>query len=139
LFGLFTKVYAVHPELFEFEPLDYNTNRGIDIVARNKSDNKISESQFWYIELKYLLRETLDHGFKYLRWIICWEFDKSIGKDTEFAVVQESDGRSLETSKSSSGRTLYFLNSKTSAVKIQVLRLKEFLKETLGVEFKEEA
>jgi hypothetical protein len=139
LFGLFTKVYAVHPELFEFEPLDYNTNRGIDIVARNKSDNKISESQFWYIELKYLMRETLDHGFKYLRWIIYWEFDKSIGKDTEFAAVQESDGRSLETSKSSSGRTLYFLNSKTSAVKIQVLRLKEFLKETLGVEFKEEA
>ena len=37
LFGIFTKIYALHPELFEFEPLDYATNRGIDIVARNKS------------------------------------------------------------------------------------------------------
>lgn len=53
--------------------------------------------------------------------------------------MQESDGRVLETSKNDSGQTLYFLNSKTSAVKIQVLWLKEFLNEALNVEFKEES
>jgi len=139
LFGLFTKVFALRPDLFEFEPLDYNTSRGIDIVARNKTDNKISESNFWYVELKFLLRETLDHGFKYMRWLICWDFDKSIKKETEFAAVQESDVRTLESSKDGSGNSLYFLNSKTSAVKIQVIRLKEFLHQKLEVEFKEEA
>ena len=89
LFGVFAKIYALHPGLFEFELLDYATNRGIDIVARNKSENKISESQFWYVELKFLLQETLNHGFKYLRWIVCWDFDKNINKETEFAAVQE--------------------------------------------------
>ncbi len=28
LFGLFTTVFALRPQLFEFEPLDYNTTRG---------------------------------------------------------------------------------------------------------------
>jgi hypothetical protein len=139
LFGVFTKIYALRPELFEFEPLDYATNRGIDIVARNKTENRISESQFWYVELKFLLQQTLNHGFKYLRWIVCWDFDKNINKETEFAALQEVEGRSLESTKLEAGHTVYFLNSKTSAVKIQVLRLKEFLKESLGVEFKEQS
>jgi hypothetical protein len=49
------------------------------------------------------------------------------------------EGRSLESTRVEAGHTVYFLNSKTSAVKIQVLRLKEFLKETLGIEFKEQS
>jgi len=137
LFGIFMRIYTLRPDLFDFESLDYNTSRGIDIVARNKSGNKISESSFWYVELKHLLRETLDHGFKYLRWIVCWDFDKAISPTSEFAAVQETDVRTLETSKPDGG-TLYFLNSKTSAVKIQVVRLKQLLKERLGIEFSEQ-
>lgn len=136
LFGLFMKICALRPDVFDFEPLDYNTSRGIDIVARNRTSNKISESLFWYVELKYLLRETLDHGFKYLRWIVCWDFDKSISMNSEFAAVQETDLRKLEASKDADGNSLYFLNSRTSAVKIQVVRLVEFLRERLGVEFR---
>lgn len=138
LFGLFMKVFTLRPDLFDFEPLDYNTSRGIDIVARNKTNNRISESSFWYVELKHFLRETLDHGFKYLRWIVCWDFDKAINSNTEFAAVQESDVRTLETNKDDKGRTLYFLNSRTSAIKIQVIRLKQFLKEQLEIEFTEQ-
>lgn len=89
----------LRPSLFEFEPVDYNTSRGIDIVARNKTENRISESTFWYVELKHILRATLDHGFKYLRWIVCWDFDKSINRDTEFAAVQEADVRTLENGR----------------------------------------
>lgn len=96
-------------------------------------------SSFWYVELKHLLRETLDHGFKYLRWIVCWDFDKAINPASEFAAVQESDVRILETSKSPEGYTLYFLNSRTSAVKIQVVRLKQLLKERLGIEFTDQS
>jgi Histidine kinase-, DNA gyrase B-, and HSP90-like ATPase len=135
LFGLFMRIWTLRPDLFDFEPLDYNTSRGIDIVARNKTDNKISESSYWYVELKHLLRETLDHGFKYLRWIVCWDFDKAINPASEFAAVQESDVRVLESSKTPEGHTVHFLNSKTSAVKIQVVRLKQLLKERLGMEF----
>ena len=87
--------------------------------------------------MKYLLQETLNHGFKYLRWIVCWDFAKNINKETEFAAVQESDGRALESIKMGD-HTVYFLNSKTSAVKIQVLRLKQFLQEALGIQFKDQ-
>ena len=138
LFGLFMTVCALRPDLFEFEPLDYNTSRGIDIVARNRTDNKIVESTFWYVEMKYFLRETLNHGFKFLRWIVCWDFDKNIKQGSEFGAVQEADVRQLEITKTDDGKTLYFLNSKTSAVKIQVIRLRQFLSENLGVEFRDE-
>lgn len=138
LFGLFTIIYGLHPNLFDFEPLDYSTNRGIDLVARNKTGNKISESSLWYVELKYLLRLRLNHGFKYLRWIVCWDFDQNVKNDTDFTDVQETEIRRLEVSRARDGKTVYFLNSKTNAVKIQVIRLKTFLKEHLGVDFRDQ-
>lgn len=136
LFGLFTTLCSLRPKIFDFEPLDYNTTRGIDIIARNRSDNKVSESKFWYVELKYFLVDSLNHGFKYLRWIVCWDFDKSVKAGTEFSALQELDARTLEITKTPEGKTVYFLNSKTQAVKIQVIRLREFLAEHLNLEFK---
>jgi hypothetical protein len=140
LFGMFMRIWSLRPELFDFEPLDYNTSKGIDIVARNKTDNSISESTFWYVELKHLLRETLNHGFKFLRYIVCWDFDKSVNpSSSEFAAIQETDVRTLETSTTAEGYTLYFLNSRTNAIKIQVIRLKQLMRERLGVEFHEQS
>lgn len=136
LYGLFMTVYSLRPEIFDFEPLDYNTSRGIDLIARNKTDNKISESALWYVELKYYLKGSLNHGFKYLRWIVCWDFDKSVKAGSEFAALQETDSRILETGKTEDGRNVYFLSSKTVALKIQVLRLREFLTQRLSLEFK---
>ena len=139
LFGMFMRIWTLRPDLFDFEPLDYNTSKGIDIVARNKTDNSISESTFCYVELKYLLRETLNHGFKFLRWIVCWDFDKTVNPtSSEFAAIQESDVRTLESSTATEGHTLYFLNSRTNAVKIQVIRLRQLMKERLGIEFHEQ-
>jgi hypothetical protein len=136
LFGLFTTISSLRPDIFDLEPLDYNTTRGIDVVARNRTANKVSESKFWYVELKYFLVDSLNHGFRYLRWIVCWDFDKSVKAGTEFSALQEPDARTLEISKTPDDKTLYFLNSKTQAVKIQVIRLREFLAEQLQLEFK---
>jgi histidine kinase/DNA gyrase B/HSP90-like ATPase len=136
LFGLFMRVYALEEQLFAFEPLDYNTTRGIDIIARNKSGKTGAESDLWYVELKYLLKTNLNHSFKHLRWLLCWDFDKGIDQDSEFgSTVQENDIRKLQTA-TADGNTLYFLNSPTSAVRVQVIRLQEFLRQHLGMEFK---
>jgi hypothetical protein len=134
LANLFATLYAIHPELFPFEPLDYNTNRGIDIIAKNRGGATGAESPYWYVELKHTLRAELNHGFKHLRWIVCWDFDKNITSDTEFGSIQENDVRRLESGKEG-GKTLYYLNSRTAAVKVQIIRLKEFVKEHLGLEF----
>ncbi len=135
LFGLFCKISAVRPELFEFEPLDYNTSKGIDIIARNKSDNTISESGLWYVELKYLLLGTLNHGFRYLRIIVCWDFHPTLRVGSEVTDIQGAEQRVLQAAKDEDGHTIYFLDSKAKAVKIQVIRLREFLFERLGVQF----
>ncbi len=135
LFGLFMTVYALHPELFEFEPLDYNTNRGIDIIARNKSNNIITEGENWYVELKHTLRTTFNHAYIHLRWIVCWDFDKSIASGSEFQGIEDSDIRRLEEATDDDGNKFYFLDSKKRANKIQIIRLKDYLKEHLNVDF----
>jgi hypothetical protein len=136
LFGLFTSIYSLHPDLFDFEPIDYNTSRGVDIIGRNKSPDTNLEGENWYIELKYLLQsKRFNHAYEHLRWIIVWDFDKNIGVGSEFQGIEETDTRKLETGQSDSGEPVYFLSSPKKAKKIQIIRLREFLKLKLGIEF----
>jgi hypothetical protein len=135
LFGLFITIYSLHPELFPFEPLDYDTRRGIDVIARNRSGNLITEGEFWYLELKYALRPTFNHAFKFLRWIVCWDLDKNVGEGTEFAGIEENDLRTLALANAEDGTPLYYMDNKAQPRKIQVIRLKEFLRLKLGLEF----
>lgn len=136
LFGVLMTVHALHPDLFEFEPLDYNTNRGVDLIARNKSATSVTEGEHWYVELKYVLQQRqFNHSFKHLRWIVCWDFDRGVGDGTQLQGIEETDTRILRVTKDADGHTMYFLDSPTKAKKVQVLRLKEFLKERLQLGF----
>jgi hypothetical protein len=138
LFGLLMTVYSLKPDIFEFEPLDYNTSRGIDIIGRNKTKTSVSETKFWYVELKYLLRGRFNHAFKNLRWIVCWNFDKDITENSEFNSIEEADVRQLKVHKDKSGHAIYFLDNPAQAHKIEVIPLKLYLKERLGIEFSED-
>lgn len=137
LFGIFVAVYTLHPELFEFEPLDYNTSRGIDVIARNKSGNPITEGDHSYVELKHTLQaKRFNHAYQHLRWILCWDFAPNIIVGTsDFSGVEENDIRRIQAAIDDDGKSIYFLDSKKKATKIQIIRLKEFLKERLGLEF----
>lgn len=135
LFGLFMSIYSLYPELFPFEPLDYNSNRGIDLIGRNKTDNLIIESEFWYIELKYILKNKFNHAFRHLRWLICWDFDKSVTDGSDFLGIEESDIRLLTHDFDEMEHPLYFLDNRKKANKIQVIRFKEFLKNKLNIDF----
>jgi hypothetical protein len=136
LFGVFTTIYSLHPELFEFEPLDYNTTKGVDIIARNKSANLITEGEHSYIELKYLLQaKKFNHAFDYLRWIICWDFDKTVAVGSELTGIEDTDVRRLQTALDDNGHPIYFLDNQRRANKIQVIRLKELLKNKLSLIF----
>ena len=135
LFGLFMSLYSIFPDKFLFEPLDYDTTKGIDIVARNKTNNLISESEFWYIELKFILKKSFNHAFKHLRWILCWDFDKNMDDQTEFIGVEESDIRKLKIEEGENNQKVYFLENRLRANRIEVIKLKEFLKNSLNIEF----
>ncbi len=137
LFGIFMVIYTLHPELFEFEPLDYNTNRGIDIIGRNKSSNVITEGEHSYIELKLVLdKKRFNHAYQHLRWILCWDFANDIIDTYAFLGVDDNDSRRLQMDKDDDGHNIYFLDSKRKSAKVQVIRFKEFLRDRLKIEFK---
>jgi hypothetical protein len=138
LFGLFMSVYSMQPNLFDFEPLDYNTTRGIDVIARNKTENTITESEYWYIEMKFHLSPKFNHAFKFLRYIVCWDFHTSVNSNTEFKGVEEGDVRKLRTHTDENGITIYFLEHPKKQGRIEVIRLKEFLSQKLKLEFKQQ-
>ena len=119
LFGLFISVYTLHPDLFEFEPLDYSTSRGVDLIARNKGYNYITEGENWYIELKHTLqKKRFNHAFEHLRWIICWDFDKTIAPGVELVGVEDNDRRVLKKELDDGGSNVYFLDNPKKAHKI---------------------
>jgi hypothetical protein len=133
LFGLFITICTLKPELFPFEPLDYNTSRGVDLIARNRSPAPINEGTHWYVELKYLLETRFNHSFDNLRYIVCWGFDRSVGAGTEFFSVG-NESRTLVVSEKQ-GRKTYFLDNPSAKHKVEVIHLPELLKAELNLAF----
>lgn len=136
VFGLFVNLYCLHPDLFDFEPVDYNTKLGIDMIAKNKNDTSVIEQDYWYVEFKNLLDPKFNHAFRHVRFIVCWDFGRGVDVgSTEFRGVEEDDVRKMSVARKD-GKTSYFLdNPYRRSHKIEVVRLKEFLKERLNIEF----
>ena len=136
LYGLFMSIYTLYPGKFSFEPLDYDESIGVDLVARNKSDNKIADCEYWYVELKYLLgSREFNHSFRNVRVIVCWDFSNNLKDGTKIASSAGDTERQFHIG-SSNGKKVYFLDSDDSAVRIQVISLKEFIEDELKIEIK---
>ena len=138
LFGFFVSLLTLHPELFDFELLDYNTNRGIDVIGRAKTIQSVRDSEYAYVELKFTLRKKLNHSFKHLRWIVCWNFDANVDDDSEFTAIEGNDVRYLRSGTASNGQRLYFLDNPNRPEKIQVIKLRELAEQRLGLTFSEQ-
>lgn len=136
LFGLLTTLVALRPDAFEFEPLDYNTNKGIDLIVRDKRQ-VLNEHNLGYVELKQYLSPKFNHAFQYLRWIICWEFGRNVGPGSNFEGISEVDVRQLNVAKDDDGHNVYWLDAPKATNKIHVIPLKEFLDVKLGIKFGE--
>lgn len=138
LYGLFMSIYTLYPDKFSFEPLDYDESIGIDLVARNKSDNKIADCEYWYVELKYLLgSREFNHSFRNIRVIVCWEFSNNLKDGSKIASTAGDNERQFRIGMSQ-GKKVYHLDSDDSSIRIQVIPLKEFIVEELKIEIKEQ-
>jgi len=135
VFACFVRLMALRPGLFPFELLDYNTNRGIDILARNKTETPIADCQYWYVEMKYLLRRQFNHAFSNLRWVVCWDFASDVKDGTAMQSIVEGEDRELRFHKQD-GKRFYYLETPTTAVRISVIRLREFIEEHFGATFR---
>ncbi|MBM3948142.1 MAG: sensor histidine kinase [SAR202 cluster bacterium] len=140
LAALLMTLVSLKPDLFDFEPLDYNANRGIDLIARNKKANLITESEFSYIELKHTLQtKRFNHAFDYIRWIVCWDLANDDLVGAEFVGIEDPDIRTLRKERDPQEGNIYYLEAKKKASRVQVIRLREFLESKLGLTFSSKA
>lgn len=132
LFGVFMMLYTIFPDKFEFEVLDYNTVKGIDILVRKKANVSVSESSKKYLEMKYLLsnNKCFNHTFRNINWIICWDFDNSIKDGIE---MKSAIGEFRTMSFKGNGE--YYLEG-TGVTPIKVIKLREFAVNILNVEIR---
>lgn len=134
LYGLFTSLYTLYPDKFDFEPLDYDESIGVDLIARNKTDNKISDCEYWYVELKYLLgSREFNHSFRNIRKIVCWDFASNL-KDGSIISSSAGDSDREFRIKQKDGKTRYYLDADDSSIKIGVIPIREFIEKELGIE-----
>ena len=137
LYGLFMSLYTLNPENFEFEPLDYDESVGIDLLARNKSENKIADCEFWYVELKYQLGATkFNHSFSNIRYILCWELAGKIKDGTELQSAVEEESRFfhiIPADPIKKTEKKYYLDNDNTSVKIKVICLKDYVLDKLSL------
>ena len=137
LFGFFISLYTLFPDKFDFEPLDYDTKIGVDIIARNKTENKISDCEYWYIELKKTLsKQEFNHSFRNIRYIVCWDIAKDMKDGTYVSSIVENDERKLTIVNLDNGNKAYFLDDPAgrSSIRIKILPLKEWIANELNLE-----
>jgi len=138
VYSLFLILKVLKPDLFPFEIVDYDTHFGIDVIAREHSNLSLDRSQLNYIEFKGKLTSPLNHSFKYLKSIICWDTDILDGgtitdvseKERTMKVISSSDPNNSDK------YTKYFLDDPASPKRIEVFVLKDYLKEKIGIEFR---
>lgn len=135
LYGLFISLYTLYPNDFDFEPLDYDESAGIDLLARNKTNNRIADCEFWYVELKYQLGATaFNHSFSNIRYIVCWELSPKVKDGTQLKTSVEDETRILRIIPGENGgMKKYYLDSDDTSVKIKVVCLKDYITQKLNI------
>ena len=138
LYGVFISIYTLYPQYFDFEPLDYDESIGIDLLARNKTTNKIADCEFWYVELKYRLGATdFNHSFRNIRRIVCWELHDTMKDGSLIKSSVEEETRELRICGMDSDRT-YYLDSDSSDTKIKVICIKDIITQRIVIEIKKQ-
>ena len=134
---LFSIMKALRPDLFEFNILDYSTSTGIDaLCALEPPQGGLEKGNLRYVEFKRTLRsEFRNHTFARLAAVVCWECNLEDGaKVRDFAGKE----RTLQITKTAD-QTIYMLLAppELPVPNIKVYALKDYLKERLGLSFKE--
>lgn len=136
--ALFTKVSSLQPTAFPFRIVDYDTKRGYDALAATSTVRDLSKDMLFFVEFKHQLRSEFDHSFSHLVAVVCW--DCALGDGAEISDIANKR-RTLRITPPGDSQTYtkYMLVSPTEQHNVEVFVLKEYLAETLGIQFKARA
>jgi hypothetical protein len=126
---------ALDQEMFPFLIVDYNTHTGIDVIAKGDHHTPIHQSRLFYVEFKYFLTKQLNHSFENLHSIVCWDTEVKHG-DIVTDVNGEDRRMHIVAATKAGDYTGYFLDHPKKGLKIEVLVLKDYLRERHGIEFR---
>jgi len=135
VYALIVKLSVIEPNLFPFNIIDYDTHIGIDVIVKDNNSLPIKQSKLYYVEFKNYLIKDFNHSFENLHSIICWDIDIKNGEIVKDINNEERILRIISP-QSQSDYTKYYLDNPTSAFKIEIYVLKDYLKQRLGIEFR---
>jgi hypothetical protein len=118
--SLFNIISALHPELFEFFPVDYNTKSGYDTLVRKKDNLPINQAELKFVEFKYILKSPFNHSFENLNLIVCWDCDLKDGTSSLFDLKNES--ATLHITKTSDNTEYTLRTDAERTIKVYVLK-----------------
>jgi len=137
VFSLVLQLLTLKPDLFGFKIIDYDTSMGYDLLVTTDYALDLNRASMKFVEIKYELKRDFNHSFKKLAMVICWD-TKLANEDG----VQDMTGakRTLKITPPEEGEketyTKYMLVSATESHNIEVIVIKDFLCERLGLEFR---
>jgi len=138
VFALFAMVSALYPKALPFRIVDYDTSKGYDALCTQSMVMDLTKDQLFFVEFKYLLKASLDHSFDKLGRVVCW--DCKLGDGTEvYDLVGKKRVLNINTPTEARPYTQFMLSSKSELHNIEVLILKNYLREKLDIEFKPRA
>lgn len=132
VFALFVQLSTIDPSLFPFAIVDYDTHSGIDVIVKGDRTTPLQSARLFYVEFKMTLGADFNHSFQNLQSIVCWDTDIKHDETTKDLCGEE---RKMQIVTANS-QTKYFLDNPQRAHKIEVIVLKDFLREKLGLEFR---
>lgn len=135
VFGLVVTLSAINREIFPFLMVDYNTHTGIDVIAKGDHHTPIHQSRLFYVEFKFFLTKELNHSFENLHSIVCWDTEVKHG-DIVTDVNGEDRRMHIVSATKPGDYTGYFLDHPKKGLKIEVLVLKDYLRERHQIEFR---
>lgn len=135
VFSLYMQLSQIEKDLFPFEIIDYDTHAGIDVIVKDKGNIPAKNAKLYYVEFKNRLDKVFNHSFENTHSIICWDVNLKIN-DEVTDVSQKSRILKIIPKENESDYTHYYLDDIRSNRKIEVFVLREFLKEKLGIEFR---
>ena len=117
VYGAFVRLYSEAPELFDFEPLMYDTQKGIDYLVKLDEnvyeqlgmprrigelekticqELEIAKSRYSYVEFKNVLGEEMNHSLELVSHIVCWRRKKGLSEIiTDYGRYRFNDRRDM--------------------------------------------